>query len=147
LTEVAIDIYRGLSAPPIFWPLILGLRAQVHALAGQPERALELVDEAINADPQGPDPDQLVMKGNFLLMVSNPDPGAAEEAYLEAIDKARLREQRLPELRAQTGLVSLRRMMGSVVDGREELAALYATFSDGFDEFDLMRAKELLGSP
>ncbi|HEX2421060.1 MAG TPA: AAA family ATPase, partial [Acidimicrobiia bacterium] len=77
LTEVAIDIYRGLSAPPIFWPLILGLRAQVHALAGRPERALELVDEAINADPQGPDPDQLVMKGNFLLMVSNPDPGAA----------------------------------------------------------------------
>jgi hypothetical protein len=87
------------------------------------------------------------MKGDFLMMLPNPDPGAAEEAYLGAIDKARLREQRLAELRAQTGLVSLRRKMGRVADGREELAALYATFNDGFDEFDLVRAKELLGTP
>jgi tetratricopeptide (TPR) repeat protein len=145
LTEVAIDIYKGLSAPPIFWPLILGLRAQVHALAGQPERALELVAEAMNADPQGPDPDQLVMRGTFLLMLPNPDPEGAEGAYLTAIDKARMREQRLAELRARTGLVSLRRKMGRVADGSDELAALYATFNDGFDEFDLVRAKELLG--
>ena len=141
LTEAAIDLYRGLSAPPIFWPLVLGLRAAVHALAGHLERALELVDEALAADVQGSDPDHLAMKGDFLLMLA--DPGNAERAYLSAIDSARARSQRLPELKARTRLVTLRRMTGGE-DGMDELASLYSTFDEGFDEFDLVRAKELL---
>jgi tetratricopeptide (TPR) repeat protein len=145
LTEVAIDLYQGLSAPPIFWPLVLGLRAQVHALAGAPERALELIEEAMGDDPEMADPDHLVIKGDFLMMLPGPNTEEAEEAYLKAIDYARMRQQRLAELRARTRLVGLRRKMGSVADGSDELAALYATFSDGFDEFDLVRARELLG--
>ncbi|HJQ94326.1 MAG TPA: adenylate/guanylate cyclase domain-containing protein [Acidimicrobiia bacterium] len=144
LTEVAIDLYRGMSTPPIFWPLVLGLRAQVQALAGQPERALELAEEAMKADPQGMDPDLLVMKGDFLTMLPSPDAEGAEAAYLTAIEYARLRKGRLAELRAQTHLVDLRRKMGRSADA-SELAALYSTFSDGFDEFELMRARELLG--
>ena len=141
LTEVAIDLYRGLSAPPIFWPLVLGLRAVVHALAGHPERALELVDEALAADPQEPDPDLLIMKGDFGLMLG--DSETAERAYLSAIDSARGRRQRLAELKARTRLVTLRQMTGGE-DGMDELASLYSTFDEGLDEFDLMRAKELL---
>ncbi len=141
LTEVAIDLYRGLSAPPIFWPLVLGLRAVVHALAGHPERALELVDEALAADPQEPDPDLLIMKGDFLLMLA--DPETAERSYLSAIDSAGGRRQRLPELKARTRLVTLRQMTGGE-DGMDELASLYSTFDEGLDEFDLVRAKELL---
>jgi tetratricopeptide (TPR) repeat protein len=143
LTEAAIDLYRGLSAPPIFWPLVLGLRAAVHALAGNPERALQLVDEALAADPAGPDPDHLVLKGDFHLMLA--DPGTAEAAYLSAIESARARMQRLAELKARTRLVMLRRMTGGE-DGMDELASLYATFEEGFDEVDLVRAKELLES-
>jgi predicted ATPase/class 3 adenylate cyclase len=147
LTETAIDLYQGLSAPPIFWPLILGLRAVVHAVAGAPERALELIEEAMGDDPGMADPDHLVSKGDFLMMLPDPDPRNAEEAYLAAINNARMRKQSLFELRARTRLVELNRSMGRGADGREELAALYATFNDGFDEFDLVRAKELLGTP
>ncbi|HKZ20251.1 MAG TPA: adenylate/guanylate cyclase domain-containing protein [Acidimicrobiia bacterium] len=143
LTEAAIDLYRGLSAPPIFWPLVLGLRAVVHALAGHPERALELVDEALAADPAGPDPDHLAMKGDFHLMLS--DTERAEGAYLSAIESARERRQRLAELKARTRLVTLRRMTAGE-DGMDELASLYSTFEEGFDEVDLVRAKELLDS-
>ena len=143
LTESAIDLYRGLSAPPIFWPLVLGLRAAVHALAGHLERALELVDEALAADVEGSDPDHLAMKGDFLLMLA--DPETAEHAYLSAIDSARARSQRLPELKARTRLVTLRRMTGGE-DGMNELASLYSTFDEGLDEFDLVRARELLDS-
>ena len=42
MTETAIDLYQGLTTPPVFWPLILGLRGLVHALAGDPEQALDL---------------------------------------------------------------------------------------------------------
>jgi hypothetical protein len=31
-------------------------------------------------------------------------------------------------------------------DGMDELASLYSTFEEGFDEVDLVRAKELLES-
>ncbi|MGH8959388.1 MAG: ATP-binding protein [Acidimicrobiia bacterium] len=147
LTEVAIDLYQGMSAPPIFWPLVLGLRAVVHALAGQPERALELIDEAIGDDPGMADPDHLVMKGDFLMMQVDPDPWGAEETYLMAIDNARLRKQKLAELRAQTRLVILRRKTGVGGNAIEELAKLYLTFDEGLDEIDLVKAKELLDTP
>jgi hypothetical protein len=119
------------------------LRAAVHALAGHPERALELVDEALAADPAGPDPDHLVMKGDFHLMLA--DPGRAEGSYLSAIESARERRQRLAELKARTRLGTLRRMTGGK-DVMDELASLYSTFEEGLDEVDLVRAKELLDS-
>jgi predicted ATPase len=146
LTETAIDLYQGLSAPPIFWPLILALRAVVHAVAGGPERALELIEEAMGDDPAMADPDHLVLKGDFLMMLPDPDPRKAEEAYLAAINNARIRKQTLFELRAQTRLVDLRRKVGQPANGGD-LAHLYATFNDGFDETDLVRARELLDTP
>ena len=84
LTEAGIVLYRGLSAPPIFWPLVLGLRATVHALAGRPDRALELIDEAIETDG-GVDPDLTASKGDFLMMLPQPDPITAEAVYLPSL--------------------------------------------------------------
>ena len=34
LTEQGVDLYQGLAPPPIFWPLVLGLPAEVHARPG-----------------------------------------------------------------------------------------------------------------
>ncbi|HSL26089.1 MAG TPA: hypothetical protein VLA54_07370, partial [Acidimicrobiia bacterium] len=153
LTEVGVDLYRGLTTPPIFWPLVLSLRAVVHALAGQPARALELIEEAMTAegsqryvDQRYVDPELLVSKGDFLMMLPEPDPTLAEAVYLTAIEGSLARRQRLTELRARTRLVGLRRAMGHSPDGSEELAALHGTFTEGFDEADLVRARELLAS-
>jgi predicted ATPase/class 3 adenylate cyclase len=146
LTDAGIDLYQGLTTPPIFWPLILGLRAVVHGMAGQPQRAIELIDEAIDlGGNQGVAVEFSVYKGDFLMMIPEPDPDGAEQVYLEALEMSRGWGQRLPELIALTRLVGLHRQTGRARDRTDELAALYATFTEGLDEHPLVEARELLG--
>ena len=147
MTETGIDLYEGLTTPPVFWPLILGLRALVHALAGRPERALTLIDEAIQyGDPeQVVSPEFRLLKGDSLRMLSPIDPDRVEEEYLAGIGGAGEGGLHLIELQGRTRLVGLRRELGRSPDGSEELAALYATFTEGLDEHDLVMAREVLG--
>jgi hypothetical protein len=55
-----------------------------------------------------------------------------------------MRGARSTELRVWTRLVRLRRAAGRSPDARDELAAAYATFTEGFEEADLVAARELL---
>jgi predicted ATPase/class 3 adenylate cyclase len=146
LTETAIDLYQGLTTPPVFWPQVLSLRGLVHALAGDPEHGLALIDEAIAIG--GPDdldsPEFRVLRGDFLRMLPAPDLAGAEEAYLSAIRGAGSGGLDLIALQGLTRLVSLRREMGRTPDGSEELQALYASFTEGLDEHDLVMARETL---
>ncbi len=147
MTETAIDLYRGLTTPPVFWPLILGLRALVNALAGDPRRALDLIDEAfaVEIGQNVITGDFHQYKGDFLLMLPEPDTGLAEQCYRQAIDVSRAGGMRLTELTGRTRLVGLNRMLGVSPDGSDDLARLYDTFIDGFDEPQLIRARLLLG--
>ncbi|HSJ70055.1 MAG TPA: adenylate/guanylate cyclase domain-containing protein [Acidimicrobiia bacterium] len=149
MTEIGITLYQGLSAPPVFWPLILALRAMVHAAAGRFEQAIGLIDEAISigANEEVISPEFQTMRGDFLAMSSEPDYDASEEAYLAAIRGSRAGGLRLLELQALTRLVELRRKLGRSPDGTDELAAVYAWFTDGGDERDLVAARALLGGP
>ncbi len=146
MTERAIDLYQGLTTPPVFWPLILAFRALVHALAGQPERALALIEEAITIG--GPDdmtsPEFRIVKGDILRMLSTPDHASAEDSYQSAIRGAHAGGLRLFELQAMTRLVGLRRELGQSPDGSAELATLYGTFTEGLDEHDLAAARDIL---
>jgi predicted ATPase/class 3 adenylate cyclase len=145
LTESGIDLYQGLTTPPIFWPLILGLRALVHGMAGQPRRAIELIDEAIDlGGNQGVAVEFSLYKGDFLMMIPEPDPDGAEQAYLDALELSRGSGQRLTELTALTKLVGLHRQTGRSPDRSGELAAVYETFTEGLDEHDLVMAREAL---
>jgi predicted ATPase len=145
LAEAGIDLYQGLTTPPIFWPLILGLRALVHGMAGQPQRAIELIDEAIElGGKQDVAVEFSMYKGDFLMMLPEPDPDGAEQVYLEAVELATGSGQRLTELMALTRLVGLHRQTGRFPDRTGELAAVYATFTEGLDENPLVVARELL---
>ncbi|MEX0796667.1 MAG: adenylate/guanylate cyclase domain-containing protein [Acidimicrobiia bacterium] len=147
--EAAIDLYQGLSAPPIFWPLILSLRAAALAMTGQPESALSLIEEAIEIEggaDQSKSPNFWTFKGDFHTMTSPPDLEAAAAAYSRAVDLARAAGFDLFELQALTRSVALRRKTGESPDGSDELAKLYGSFTEGFEEHDLLAAKELLGT-
>jgi predicted ATPase/class 3 adenylate cyclase len=148
LTETGIELYQGLTTPPIFWPLILTLRATVHAMAGKPELALGLINEAIELG--GPEelvsPEFRIFKGDFIRMLPEPDLAAAEAAYQSAIRGSRAGKIALIELQALTRLVGLRRETGHIPDGSEQLATLYATFTEGFDENPLIMARQMLGN-
>ncbi len=145
-TETAIDLYQGLTTPPVFWPLILSVRAMVHAMAGLPERALEIIDEAIGLGGAAGvvQPEFLILRGDFLTMLPNPDLGAAEIYYRTAADNAAAGGVHLLGLQALTRLVGLRRELNLEPDGTEELAQCFDRFTSGFTEHDLVAAKALL---
>jgi len=147
LTEAAVDLYQGLTPPPVFWPFILMLRSAVHAMAGEPDRAIELLDEAVAAtgSPDTAPPDLRVLKADILRSLPEPDLETAETLYLEAIGSAEAAGFHLTVLTASTRLVTLRREVGRTPDGSEELATVYATFTEGYDEHDLVVAREVLG--
>jgi tetratricopeptide (TPR) repeat protein len=147
MTERGITLYEGLTAPPVFWPLILALRAMVHAFAGRPERALSLIDEAIEmgGNDEMRSTQFFVFRGDLLRMLPEPDVEEAEQTYRSAINRANAGGLHLIELQALTRLVTLRRDAGQKPDGSDELATVYTHFSQGFDEHDLVMARQVLG--
>jgi predicted ATPase len=146
MTEKGIELYHGLTAPPVFWPQLLSLRAIAHGVAGRPERGLELIDEAL-AILEGDvvkSAEVEIVKGDLLLSLAQPDHVGAENSYLAAANGASLGPLNMFHLQALNRLVALRREQGVTPDGSEELAAVYATFTEGFEEHDLARARDLL---
>lgn len=53
LTERGIALYTNLRTPPVFWPLVLGYRAEACALAGGTTEAIALVDQALTLEGDG----------------------------------------------------------------------------------------------
>jgi len=146
MTEAGVSLYRGLTTPPVFWPFILGLRAQVHLLAGQGEIALELARDALAIDPDAPEGSQFwVIIGEVLRHSPDASPSDIEGAYQHALTGAQQMGARLVELLAWTGLVQFRRGAGISPDGSEELSRVYSSFDEGFEEWALLEAKRVLG--
>ena len=140
MTEAGTDLYKGLTTPPVFWPPLQAVRAQGFSLAGNPEQALELVDEAIQlVGAEGLYPEFRILRGDILGALS--EPTAAEASYRAAKRGAQTVGAHLTELGA---LIRLVRLSGDAGD-LEELAAVYGTFSEGFDQPELVEARVLLG--
>ena len=95
LTEVnrGIDLYQVLKTPPIFWPLLLVVRAEVCAQAGRPAEGISLLDEALAIVPPEagfPMSSELYrLKGELLLALSPKDHAAAEPWFRQALEIAR----------------------------------------------------------
>jgi class 3 adenylate cyclase/tetratricopeptide (TPR) repeat protein len=76
-----------------------------------------------------------------------PDPQAAAEAcFLQAIDVARRKGTKSPELRATTSLARLLHRQGKTEEAYQMLAQIYGWFTEGFDSQDLRDAAVLLGA-
>ena len=45
--ERGIEIYSRLPTPPVFWGLLLQIRAPIAAMTGDLDRALSIIDEAV----------------------------------------------------------------------------------------------------
>ena len=120
LTDRGFGLYQNLRTPPVFWPQVLGLRAQALAPAGRVAEALDVVAEAVRV--AGPD-DTFDLIGLLLgqadLQLASGDRGAAEASLEDALAKSHSIEARMPELVAALRLAQL--------DGEspERRAALY----------------------
>jgi len=147
LSDQGIARYQDLTTPPVFWPLILSLRARSLGLAGRPEQGLEPVDQAIEM-MAGLDnvlfPPLPLVKGDLLVALTGPD--AARDSFRRAFESADATGARTWQLRAATRLAELRLEAGEPGDDeRAELRAVYEMFPDEPDTADLADARKALG--
>lgn len=143
-SEAGADLYQGLTTPPMFWPPLLAVRASGFALAGQPERALELIDEAIAVlgGNEARYPEFLILRGDLLATIGT-EPAVVEESYRAALRGSRVMGSRLTELEALCRLVeSTEGETNRAL--RDEMSAHQATFTEGFDEPELVNARAIL---
>jgi predicted ATPase len=147
LTEAGSTLYEGLTTPPVFWTPLLALRSLGCTLAGKPQPALDLIDEAIGwwQGEETAFPEFRLQRGVVLAMLPDSDPAEVEESYRAAISSARIIGSRLIELAATTRLVELLRAGGGGSEEARDLAALYATFTEGFEHPELIMARTVLG--
>jgi adenylate cyclase len=74
------------------------------------------------------------------------DEAGAEASMRQAVDVARHQQAKSWELRATTSLSRLMEKQGKREEARQQLAEIYAWFTEGFDTPDLQDAKALLDS-
>jgi predicted ATPase/class 3 adenylate cyclase len=150
LTEIreGFALYQGLRTPPVFWPLLLFVRAGACARSGRPAEGLGLIEEAIEIAGSGSGltllPEFYLLKGDLLFALPEPNGSSAESWLLRAFDGAGKLDARMPQLRAAIGLCRSQRERGDAEQGSGRLSATYATFTEGFTTPDLIDAAELL---
>jgi predicted RNA polymerase sigma factor len=141
-----IAFYEGLKTPPVFWPLILFMRAGACAEAGRPDEGLAFLEDAIAIADQGSGtsllPEFFSLKGDLLLRLSDP---SAESWFQRSFDLAGDLDARMMQLRAAIGLCRSQQKRGDPQHGGDLLSAVYATFTEGFTAPDLIVAANLLG--
>jgi predicted ATPase len=135
--------YQGSKTPPVFWPLLLFMRAEACAFGGRPADGLGLIDEAIEIAGEGMlYPEFALLKGDLLL--AGPHANGAEAWFQGAFDVAGKLGHRTSQLRAATRLTRLWRASGRRPDGTDMLRGAYQTFTEGFDTVDLVEARAVL---
>jgi predicted ATPase/class 3 adenylate cyclase len=139
-----VALYQGLKTPPVFWPLLLSIKAGALALSGRPAGGLELVDEAVEmtGEQNIQYPDFALIKGDLLLALA--DAAGAESRFRSAFDVAGSLGLRMPQLRAATRMTHLRLAARKRPDRTDVLRDVYNTFTEGFDTRDLVEARAVL---
>ena len=140
--------YRELKTPPVFWPLLLLIRAGVCGEAGRLEEGLAALDEAMNFIPPAsgnPLAEELCrLKGELLLAYSPENLTEAEPWFRQSLEIAQQQEAGMLELRAAVSLSRLWHKQGRVEDARQLLGNAYSKLTEGFMTPDLQEASALL---
>jgi predicted ATPase len=128
------------------FPFFLAASADVHGVAGQPQKGLELVSEAIKlietTQERWAEAEIFRVRGTLLLSMH--EPAAAEDSYRCGLEVARTQSAKFWELRAAIDLARLWRDQDKCTEARDVLAPVYGWFTEGFDTLDLKEAKALL---
>ncbi len=128
----------------------LVLLAEALGESGQIEEGLRLLEEFHNQDDRGASyykAECYRVQGELVLAQEGCGKQREEEAELcfhKALDVSRRQKARSLELRAATSLARLLRKQGRIEEARQQLAAIYGWFTEGFDTQDLREARALL---
>ena len=146
--EAAIEQYRALRMPPVFWPSLLQLNAAILGWADRPNEGLVCCDEALAVIAELPEPQMmsselLLLKGELLLARSS-DGADAEVWFEQAVERADQLEGPMLQLRASAALARLRHAQGRTEAALSLLSTAYERLTEGFATLDLIEARRLL---
>ena len=147
LSDAGMARYQDLSTPPVFWPMLLSVRARGFGIAGRSEEGLEPVEQAIEL-MRGIDnvlfPQLPLVRGDLLAASKGADD--ARGSFRDAFVAADAAGARMWQLRAATRLAELRSASGeSAVEERSTLRAIYVTFAEESETADIADARRALG--
>lgn len=146
--QKGMDLYQGLRTPPVFWPQLLQLKAEVLGQAGMPREGLAVLEDAMTGAGTNSG-DSLAtefyrLKAEFLLTLSSDNQGEAEAWLNQGLQVARESGARMLELRSALSLAKLWRSRGEKEQSRELLHEAYGKMTEGFNIPDLREANALL---
>ncbi|HSL24456.1 MAG TPA: adenylate/guanylate cyclase domain-containing protein [Vicinamibacterales bacterium] len=145
-----LDEWRATGAE-LAAPYYLGLLAEAHGAAGQPEKGLEVVLEALDSSARSGEAwwraEVWRIDAELRLKLATPDESAAERRLLDALELARAQRARSLELRAAVSLFRLwTKQRKPLHEAVQPLADVFNWFTEGHGTADLKEAANLLGA-
>jgi predicted ATPase len=129
-------------------PHALSVLAEVYGRAGEPQKGLEALAEALavleRTNERRREAEVHRLRGTLLLAMPGSHWGDAEACFSRALAIAREQSARMWELRAAVSLARLRAEQGKRAEARNLLSPVYSWFTEGFETPDLKDAKALL---
>jgi predicted ATPase/class 3 adenylate cyclase len=129
-------------------PSYLGLLGDTYTQSARFEDAHKALNEGLTVAEKNDDrcheAELYRLKGELLLAESSDEGTAAEGWFRQAIETARRQHSRAWELRATMSLARLWQRQARGKEARAALAAVYATYTEGFATPDLVDATTLL---
>jgi predicted ATPase/DNA-binding winged helix-turn-helix (wHTH) protein len=132
----------------LYYSVFLGGLAKQVAVAGNVGESLAVISEALKHAEQNDEswymPELLRIKGDLLLLRSEPSATDAEDCFLRSLDWARRQGALSWELRAATSFARLLRDQNRSAEAIALLTPVYDRFTEGFETDDLKAAKSLI---
>ncbi len=154
--EGLMELRQGLTAwrhhtgARLWLPIFLALQAEGYAKAGESDKALRLIDEALTVSDETGErwalAEVLRMKAALLLAVAGADAGEIEALLMQSLETARRQGARCWELRSACDLARLWHDHGRSADALSLVSSSYKQFSEGFDTAELQDARTLMDS-
>ena len=146
--NLGLEMYAELKTPPVFWPLLLMIKAGVYIRAEKFRESLDIVDETFNIIGKFPGNPMLSelyrLKGDVLLMVSPDEYIEPENLFKQALQIARKHRTATFELRAAISLSRMWIRQNKGKESRQFLKAVCDKFTEDFETVELKEAKEIL---
>jgi tetratricopeptide (TPR) repeat protein len=143
-----LEMYADLRTPPIFWPMLLLIKAEMYISAGKSNAGLEVIDEVssifskITGNPLLSELYRL--KGDAMLGISPGEPDQPEQMYKRALETARQYGTAAYELRAAMSLSRLWNVRNRVKQSRRMLIEAVNKFTGNSESNELREARILL---
>ena len=139
-----LDILRDTGAKRSL-PYYLSLLASVYFKAGRSEKGLQIIsdafDEANNIEEYWWMAELYRLNGELLLHQSKPNVSKAMDSFRKALNTALHQGSLMLALRAANSLHRLCKQHGKHVENSVSLTDIYNRFTEGFDTYDLVKAR------